>query len=97
MARTKPGEFEREHIPQAFLKRFGVDVFQHLVLADDQMRRNHFADVGAVELSAADIGQHYAMAVGEGWLALLRSTRKDQLRIALKPIGDGEHVIARLP
>jgi len=61
------------------------------------MRRQHVGESGSFEPVAGDVGEHHAIAVGEGELTLvLQARRIDQLRILAKQFGDGMDVLPRL-
>ena len=79
---------KRQHAPQAFLEGFGIDAFGHFVLADDAVGFDDFAEVGALELLAADVGKHDAVAPREEQRALHASAIDGQLRVALQKVAD---------
>ena len=79
---------EGEHAPESFLKGFGINAFSHFILADDVMRFEYFAQVGVVELLAADVGENNAAAPREEQCALGAATVDGELRVALEQIDD---------
>ena len=86
----------RVHGPQPLLKSFGIDAFDHLVLADHQVRRNGLLQARRLELLAGDVGEHHAMAPRERQLALERAAAFDQLRVALQCVDHLDGAVPRL-
>ena len=77
-----------EHAPESFLKGFGINAFSHFILTDDVMRFEHFAQVGVVELLAADVAEDDAATPREEQGALRAATVDGELRVALEQVND---------
>ena len=54
-----------KHVPQTLLKCLGIAMFQHLVLANNVMRRNGLIKAGILKLLAGDAGENHTMPPGK--------------------------------
>ena len=86
----------REHAPEAALQCLGVDALRHFIRAHHPVFFNGPMQFSRLELLARDVGQHHAVAPGEGKHALPLALGVDELGVALERIDDVMRMLAGL-
>ena len=89
-------EAHREHRPQALLEGLGLDVLEHLVLADHPRLRDHLTQPALLELPAREVGENDAIAPRKAELARLAPAGENELRVALQNLHGGLGILPRL-